>query len=155
MHADFVGQVGGLQADADAVFELVLLFVGIEAEHAHIAGGALADAFENLDGGGFARAVGTEQAEDFAGLDFEIDAADSFEVAVAFVETVNGNGQRVGHGLLSENNGQDARTCSVIRRAVELSGRAVGYASDFAAISAVMIAANSSSGIGPRSPRLR
>ena len=63
---DLVGQIGGLQADADAVFELRFLLVGIVIEHADIAAGALADAFENLDGGGLAGAVGAEQAEDFA-----------------------------------------------------------------------------------------
>ena len=65
---DLVGQIGGLQADADAVFELLLLLVGIEVEDADVAGGALADAFEDFDSGGFAGAVGTEQSEDFAGV---------------------------------------------------------------------------------------
>ena len=85
-------EVGGLQADADAVFELKGLDLGVAAEHADAAAGTGAQALEDFDGGGFAGAVGAEQAEDFAGADFEIDAFDGRKAAVALGEGFHLNG---------------------------------------------------------------
>ena len=79
----------------------ILLFVGVEAEDADVAAGALADAFEDFDGGGFACAVGAEQAEDFAGADFEIDASNGLEIAVFFAESGDGDGV-FAHALVTE-----------------------------------------------------
>ena len=84
-------EVGGLQADADAVFELARLHLGIAAEHGDAAAAAGAQAFEDFDGGGFAGAVGAEEAEDFAGAYFEIDAFDGAQAAVVFSEGGDGN----------------------------------------------------------------
>ncbi len=81
-HPNFVRQVGGLQANADAVFQLPVLLIGVEPENADFAGGSLANAFENFDGGCFAGAVGAEKTEDFAGVDFEVNAADGSDVAI-------------------------------------------------------------------------
>ena len=44
---------------------------GVVAEHAHVAGGAVAVALEDLDGGRLAGPVRAEQAEDLAALDLE------------------------------------------------------------------------------------
>jgi hypothetical protein len=60
-------EVGGLQADADAVLELKGLDLGVAAEHADATAGTGAQAFQDFDGGGLTGAVGAEQAEDFAG----------------------------------------------------------------------------------------
>ena len=59
---------------------------GIEAADADAAAVEIAEAFEDFDGGGFAGAVGAEEAEDFAFVDAEADAADGFEIAVALDE---------------------------------------------------------------------
>ena len=75
-----------MQADADAVLELAGLDLGVAAEHADASAGARAQSLEDFDGGGLAGAVGAEQAEDFAGAHFEIDALDGREAAVALGE---------------------------------------------------------------------
>ena len=93
MDRDFVREIGGLQANADAIFQRLLLFVGIETEHGDIAAGARAQAFEDLDCGGFPGAVRAEQAEDLAGLYLEIDALHCFVRAVGFAQTARGNGR--------------------------------------------------------------
>src|SRR5438876_5572273 len=83
---DFFRQVGGLQADADAVFELFTLRAGVESQDGDIASAAGTQAFKNLDSGGFAGAVRTEESEHLAGAHFKIDAFDGGEVAVIFGE---------------------------------------------------------------------
>src|ERR1017187_6322909 len=83
---DFLLEVGGLQADADAVLELAGLHLGIAAEDADASAGAGAQAFEDFDSGGLTGAIGAEQAEDFAGAHFEIDALDGRKTAVALAE---------------------------------------------------------------------
>ena len=96
---DLLLQVGGLQADADAVLELAGLDFGIAAEDADAAAAARAQAFQDFDGGGLAGAVGAEQAEDFAGAHFEIDALDGGEAAVALFESFYLDG--IVHGSFS------------------------------------------------------
>ncbi len=88
---DFIRQVGGLQADADPVFDPARFQAGIVAEHQRLAGAALPEPFEDLDRGGLARAVGAEQAEYFAGEDLERETADCFKIAVALPQTANGD----------------------------------------------------------------
>ena len=65
---------------------------GSQPEDADAAAGAGAQALEDFDGGGFAGAVGAEQAEDFAGAHFEIDAFDGLERAVGLFEAFYLNG---------------------------------------------------------------
>src|SRR5262249_43993538 len=68
-----------------------------EATDGGLAGVGVAEAFEDFDGAGFTRSVRAEEAEDFAFLDGKADAADGFDVAVAFEEVFNvQNGS--GHG---------------------------------------------------------
>ena len=59
--------------DFDGVGEEVL------TEDLDGAGGGREEAGEHLDGGGFAGAVGSEEAEELAGLDVEIDVVDCGE----------------------------------------------------------------------------
>ena len=54
-------------------------FFGIEAADARGAAVGRAHPFQDFDGGGFSRAIGAEQAEDFTFLDGEADAADGFD----------------------------------------------------------------------------
>jgi hypothetical protein len=91
VHSDFFGQIGGLQADSDAIFELLPLAVGIEAQDGNLACGAGPQAFQNLYRCGFAGAVRSQQTEDFSRLDFEIDALHCMDVAVGFLEALDGD----------------------------------------------------------------
>ena len=96
---DLLLEVGGLQADADAILEFAGLDFGVAAQHADAAAGAGAQALQNFDGGGFAGAVGAEQAEDFAGAHFEIDALDGRKSGVALGEGFHLYG--IVHGFFS------------------------------------------------------
>ena len=58
----------------------------IHAEDAHLAGIGASVALEDLDRGGLARAVGTEEAEDLADRDRERDPVDRGGRAVALLE---------------------------------------------------------------------
>src|SRR5665213_1748915 len=51
-------------------------------EHRHLAGVTCAVALEDLDGGGLAGAVGSEERQDLAALHFEVDPTECHEVAV-------------------------------------------------------------------------
>ena len=50
----------------------------------------------------FARAIRAEQAEDLAGLNFEVDAVQSDYLPEPFAEVVGDDGE-VGHGVLHDN----------------------------------------------------
>jgi len=84
--ANFLGQIGGLQANADAVLELLALPVGIEAEDGDVAAGSGPEAFQNFYGRGLAGAIGPEQAKDFPRLDGEVDSLHGVDVTVGFLE---------------------------------------------------------------------
>src|SRR5690606_15669854 len=60
--------------------------VGIDAEHAHLAGRAVAVALEDLDRGGFAGAVRAEQGEGLAAADVEVDNTHGLEILISLVE---------------------------------------------------------------------
>ena len=60
-----------LEHHADARAQLVAVAPRVDAEHAHLAGVGAPVALEDLDGGGLARAVRPEQAEDLADRDRE------------------------------------------------------------------------------------
>src|SRR5690606_26141753 len=57
------------------------------AEHAHAPGRDVGEAEQHQDGGGLARAVRAEQAEDLAATDVEIDGVDGRDAAVTLGET--------------------------------------------------------------------
>ena len=92
MHADFFGQIGGLQANPDAVFELLPLGIRIEAKNSDLPAGAGTQSLENLDCGSFARAIRPQQAEHFSRFDLKVNSLDSLKLAVGFLETVDGDG---------------------------------------------------------------
>ena len=71
-----------LQRDAQPLAQLALVALPRHAEDFDLARGRLQQAFENLDGGGLAGAVRSEQAEALAGLDGEIEPAHGFDLAV-------------------------------------------------------------------------
>jgi glyoxalase family protein len=82
--------------DADMAFDVDGIVEEVFAEDLDGAGGGSEEAGEHFDSGGFAGAVGTEEAEELAGFDDEIDVVDGGEA-------VEGAGERVcsdggGHG---------------------------------------------------------
>jgi hypothetical protein len=50
-------------------------------------------AFEDLDGGGLAGSIGTEEGEHLAGLDRQVDAIDGAQIAVTLDETADFDGR--------------------------------------------------------------
>src|ERR1035441_3349611 len=129
---DLLLEVGGLQADADAVLELAGLHLGIAAEDADASAGAGAQPFEDFYGGGLTGAIGAEQAEDFAGAHFEIDALDGGKAAVTLAEGFHLDGivhefsslsQAGGKGQIRETRGQPGR--SRVRRGSRTATRSV------------------------------
>ena len=73
-HPCLTGEAALLQDDADPLAEPGRLCLRVHAEDADRAAGALPEAFEYLDGGGLARAVRAEEAEDLACRDLEVNA---------------------------------------------------------------------------------
>ena len=69
--------------DADLALDFDGVGGGVEAEDLDAAGGGSEEAGEHLDGGGFAGAVGAEEAEELAGRDGEVDVLNGGEVAEA------------------------------------------------------------------------
>ena len=67
--------------DADLALDFDGVSGGVEAEDLNAAGGGSEQAGEHLDGGGFACAVGAEEAEELAGGDGEIDVLNGGEFA--------------------------------------------------------------------------
>src|SRR5258706_5400588 len=92
LHQQLVGQIGGLQADADAVLERANFSRGIVTQHGDVSCRARAQSFQDFNGSGLSGAVGAEQAEDFALRDVEIDPAHGLEISVGFTESFHMNG---------------------------------------------------------------
>ena len=56
----------------------------------------LTQAFQNFDGRGLSRAVGPQQAKDFAGLDFKGDSPQGLEVAIALAQAFHAHDRGIG-----------------------------------------------------------
>ena len=82
-----------LEHDPDRSRSVALARCRVAAEHPHVAAAARAVALEDLDGGGLARAVGSEQAEDLAASDLEADAAHRLHLAVGLAQTAYRDGR--------------------------------------------------------------
>ena len=96
---DSLLELGLLELDADAVLKLVDLAKGIEAENGDGAAVGLAQALDALHGGGFACAVGADEAEDFALVDREGCFVDGDGAAVGLAD--RGDLDYWGHGWRS------------------------------------------------------
>src|SRR5690606_35402547 len=79
-------ECGGLELDADDLADVVGLGDGVEAVELDGAAVWFAQALDHFEGGGFASAVGPEDAEDLAFVDLEVDAVDGDVVFVALSE---------------------------------------------------------------------
>ncbi len=86
--------MGFLELDADALAEVVGCSAPVQAEELDGAGVGGGEALANFDGGGFAGAVGAEQAEALAARDLEIDAVDGDDVGEGFAESAEKQGGR-------------------------------------------------------------
>ena len=102
MHAHLFWQIRGLQTNANSIFELLPLLVGVEAQDSDLPSGARPQPLENLDGRGFSGAVRAKQAKDFSRLDFEVDSLHRVDIAIGLGQSPDGDGWRSGtHGGLS------------------------------------------------------
>src|SRR5690606_9871231 len=86
-----------LQHDAEPRLpgEPAVLRVG--AEHAHLAGAAVAVALEDLDGGGLAGAIRAEQGEGLSAADVEVEAAHGLDLPVALAQPPHLDDSLCGH----------------------------------------------------------
>jgi len=82
--------------EADVGADLAVLGDDVEAGDGGGAVGGSGEGAEHADDGGFACAVGSEEAEDFAGHDLEADVVDGGEVAEHFLEVGDGDGGLAG-----------------------------------------------------------
>ncbi len=98
-HGDLVGKIRRLQTNADAILQFLLLAVGIEIKNFHVPGGARSQTLQDFERGGFARAVRSEEAEDFSRSHFEIDAFDCFQGVVGFAKSADIDDEIVVHGF--------------------------------------------------------
>jgi len=87
---DGVLEGGGLEDGADGALDGGGMEAGVEAGDVDGAGIGKAKAKGTLEEGGFAGAVGTEKAEDFAGEDVEGDGIDGADGAVGFDQVADG-----------------------------------------------------------------
>ena len=86
-----------LQRDADLLPQITGMALPGLPENGHVASGRLEQAFQNLDGRGFSRAIRTKQSEALAGMNLEIQPAHGFDFAVIdFTEIAALNGDRHG-----------------------------------------------------------
>ena len=90
-------QPGLLEDEADAVAPGAIRLLRIDAEHAHLAGVAGAVALEDLDRGRLARAVRSDEGEDLAGADLEIDPPHRLEAVVGLAQALDAD-HRLAHG---------------------------------------------------------
>ena len=97
LDGQLVGELRLLQLDAEALPQLRVVRPPAQPEHLHLARIGLQEPFEDLDRGGLAGAVRTEQSEAFAALHSQRQAVDGDDVAVAFVERVAAHGVRNSH----------------------------------------------------------
>ena len=82
-----------LQHHPDLRLEALAVGGRVETQDRHLAAGGAAETFEDLDGGGFARPVGSQERVRFARGHLEGDPVDGGQFAVALLETLNGDGR--------------------------------------------------------------
>ncbi len=84
-HQQLLGELGFLKGDADAFLDGRVLPPPVHTEDLDGAGGRVGQPFDDLDGGGLAGAVGSEEAEALADLDGQIEAAHRLDGRPAFI----------------------------------------------------------------------
>ena len=81
----FLGQVADAEAGA-FVYGQVAQFLSVEGNAACVGGD---ESDDHVEAGGFACAVGAEQADDFAAFDFEGEAFDDLAFFETFLQVLN------------------------------------------------------------------
>ena len=87
-HGELLGKLRLLQLNAEPLPEFRRVPIPAHAEHLDLARIGGRQAFADFDGGGFAGAVGPEQAEAFAAAHFQIEAVDGHHVFVGLAQIV-------------------------------------------------------------------
>src|ERR1039458_3373757 len=82
-------QVRRLQANPDAVLELLPLPVGIKAENRDLTSRARTQPFQNLHRRRLARAIWSEQTKNFSRLDLKVDSFNGVHVAIRLLQTLH------------------------------------------------------------------
>ena len=82
---ELFGESCFLQRDADSLPDFIVLLAPTEAQDFDVAGRGVEQPFEDLDRGGLAGAVGSEQAEALALLDSQIETAHGLDRRLAVV----------------------------------------------------------------------
>src|SRR5271155_5431982 len=86
----------------------------MHAKQFHFAGIGSRQAFADFDSGCFARAVGTEKAEAFAGVDLQVEAIDGDNVLVSLAETCDAKGRLGDEGGHETSIASGRETCNPI-----------------------------------------
>jgi hypothetical protein len=97
LDGQLVGQLRFLQLDPQALPEFPLVLVPGHPEYFDLAAVGREEAFENLDGGRLARAVGAKQAEALAAINGQREAVYRDDIAVTLAQVVAAHGVRGGH----------------------------------------------------------
>src|SRR5580700_306069 len=96
-NGEFLGELRILQLNAEALAELIGVGVPVQAEQFNFSGIRSGEAFADFHCGGFAGAIGAEQAEAFAGANLEVEAVDSDHVLISLLKTGDAQSRR-GYG---------------------------------------------------------
>src|SRR6185437_2077535 len=94
LDGEFFGELRLLELDSEALAELARLFGPPAAQDDDIAAVGTSEAFADLDRGGFAGAVGSEEAEALARAHVEVEAIDGHDIRIRLAE----GSDREGHG---------------------------------------------------------
>jgi hypothetical protein len=91
-NAELVGKLGFLQLDAELLAERGGVGRPMQSEHFDLAGIGGSEALADLDGGGFSRAIGTEEPEAFSRVHFQIEAVHGDHVFVSLAKLAHAKG---------------------------------------------------------------
>src|SRR6266550_2112086 len=96
-HGEFFGELRVLELNAEALTQVVGVRLPCLAEHDDFTGVAREQAFADLDSRGLAGAVRTEQSEAFAITYLEVEAVDSDDIIVGFLQAAYDQCVRICH----------------------------------------------------------
>src|SRR3981081_3187751 len=82
-----LGELRILELDSEQLAQILLVSLPPPAKYFDIAGIRRQKSLADLDGRRFSGAVGTKQPKAFAGIDMEIQAVDSNDIAIRFAES--------------------------------------------------------------------
>lgn len=89
VHPNLLRKIRRLQANPDAIFQLLPLLVWIKPKDRDLPAAAWPQPFQNLNSGRFSRAIRAQQAKHFPRLDFEINPLNSMDFPIRFLERLD------------------------------------------------------------------